>query len=191
MLSNKVKLPVFALGWMLCALVAANAQEAINPEKRALVKELYTLLHMDKQMEQILEQMQSVLPNMIDQTSSDLSDLKPEDQAEMKKLLAGSSARLYSRMREEISKRLDLAAITEQMFVPVYAKYFSEDDLRALITFYKSPTGQKMVALTPTLFRESMQQVAELLMPKLMPLTREIFEEEKQRVLKELKQRRN
>lgn len=41
--------------------------------------------------------------------------------------------------------------------VPVYAKYYTEEDLDQLITFYKTPIGRKLIAVTPQIVQESMQ----------------------------------
>jgi len=41
--------------------------------------------------------------------------------------------------------------------IPVYAKYFTSDELKELINFYKSPIGTKNLSLTPVLMTEVMQ----------------------------------
>ena len=38
--------------------------------------------------------------------------------------------------------------------VPVYDKYYSADEVKALIKFYESPLGQKMASTQPKLSRE-------------------------------------
>src|SRR5215831_6951697 len=40
--------------------------------------------------------------------------------------------------------------------VPIYAEHFTTDDVNALIQFYKTPIGRKLVAETPGLMRECM-----------------------------------
>ena len=41
--------------------------------------------------------------------------------------------------------------------IPIYAKYFSEDDILQLIAFYETPLGQKMIEVMPQLTMDSMQ----------------------------------
>ena len=41
--------------------------------------------------------------------------------------------------------------------VPVYAKYFTHDDVRALLTFYGSDVGKKTVAVMPMALQEGAQ----------------------------------
>jgi uncharacterized protein len=42
------------------------------------------------------------------------------------------------------------------LVVPIYAKHFSDDEVKELIKFYKSPIGQKLVREQPQMMRESM-----------------------------------
>jgi len=44
--------------------------------------------------------------------------------------------------------------IIEQL-IPLYDKHFSEDELKACITFYSSPEGQKLLQTIPVLMQES------------------------------------
>jgi uncharacterized protein len=41
------------------------------------------------------------------------------------------------------------------MIIPVYAKHFSENEVKELISFYKTPIGQKMVEKLPLISQES------------------------------------
>lgn len=49
---------------------------------------------------------------------------------------------------------LDLDSFVE-MFIPLYDKYFTHDEIRGLLEFYESPVGRKMLAVTPDLTQES------------------------------------
>ncbi len=42
------------------------------------------------------------------------------------------------------------------LYIPIYAKYYSESDLDELIKFYKTPVGQKMISIMPALMQDSM-----------------------------------
>jgi hypothetical protein len=42
------------------------------------------------------------------------------------------------------------------MIIPIYDKYFSDDDIRQLITFYNTPVGKKLVENLPAITQESM-----------------------------------
>ena len=52
-------------------------------------------------------------------------------------------------------KDIDVQELISKM-VPLYDKYYSLDDLKAVNAFYSSPAGQRLVAVTPQLMSESM-----------------------------------
>ncbi|MCW3466046.1 DUF2059 domain-containing protein [Chitinophaga nivalis] len=41
--------------------------------------------------------------------------------------------------------------------IPIYAKYYTTEDIDELIRFYKTPVGQKAIQVTPLLMQESME----------------------------------
>jgi len=43
------------------------------------------------------------------------------------------------------------------MFIPVYEKFYSDNEVRELIQFYQSPIGKKVISNTPLIMQESMQ----------------------------------
>ncbi|WP_294293838.1 DUF2059 domain-containing protein [uncultured Chryseobacterium sp.] len=44
-----------------------------------------------------------------------------------------------------------------KLYIPIYAKYYSESDLDELIRFYKTPLGQKIITNTPLIMKESVE----------------------------------
>ena len=45
----------------------------------------------------------------------------------------------------------------QKMLVPVYKKYFTPEEVKAIIAFYESPVGKKLAGQTPQITTESMQ----------------------------------
>ncbi|RXR16216.1 DUF2059 domain-containing protein [Flavobacterium amnicola] len=43
------------------------------------------------------------------------------------------------------------------LYVPIYDKYYTEEDLENLVKFYKSPTGKKVTSIMPQMMNESME----------------------------------
>ncbi|MDF5729025.1 MAG: DUF2059 domain-containing protein [Rhizonema sp. PD38] len=42
-----------------------------------------------------------------------------------------------------------------QQLIPIYSKYYSDEDIKGLITFYQTPLGKKTIMLLPQLSQES------------------------------------
>jgi hypothetical protein len=57
---------------------------------------------------------------------------------------------------EKFKSEIDSADLVTPI-IPVYLKYYTENDLDQLIAFYKTPVGQKIISVTPQLMLESMK----------------------------------
>lgn len=44
-----------------------------------------------------------------------------------------------------------------KMVIPIYDKYYSEQEITQMIAFYQTPLGKKMILTTPQIMQESMQ----------------------------------
>ena len=56
----------------------------------------------------------------------------------------------------ELRILFNISGIVQQL-IPVYDKYYSSEELREIIVFYKTPAGQKMIQVTPQIINEFMQ----------------------------------
>lgn len=56
----------------------------------------------------------------------------------------------------EIKKEVNPEGISN-LYIPIYDKYYTEEDLDNLIKFYQSPTGKKVTSVMPEMLNESME----------------------------------
>ena len=54
-----------------------------------------------------------------------------------------------------------------ERLVPIYDKYFSEQELIEIIQFYESPTGQKFMQKVPDIMKDAVQVAAQYLQEKM------------------------
>jgi hypothetical protein len=66
---------------------------------------------------------------------------------------------------------------------PVVDKYYTEDDLKNLIAFYKSPTGRKVLEVMPQMMGDIMVRTNEIIKPRFDEISRQILDEEKKKRL--------
>jgi hypothetical protein len=167
----------------------AHAQASLTPEKKALIKELLGLLNSGNAAEaisiQFLEQFQQSAIILI---KSDLREwLQGQKFAPAeKKLLEGemgkSAHRILTRLRAEFPKRIDMGEILEVVTVEVYNKYFTEAEVKDLIAFYKTPTGQKFIKILPQISAELLPRIRQLMDPVANLLTIELLADELKRL---------
>jgi len=104
-------------------------------------------------------------------------------------LIASAGADESSALAEELMEAMEKTAalMTEAMswdnmkdeYTAIYTDVFTEEELTGLVSFYKSPIGQKFVAKQPELMQRSMQISQKLmagLMPKIKALKKETGE---------------
>lgn len=49
---------------------------------------------------------------------------------------------------------MDMGSLTEEI-IPLYDKYYTLEELKAINAFYQSPVGQKVLSTSPQIFQES------------------------------------
>jgi hypothetical protein len=84
-----------------------------------------------------------------------IQEKMPEATPEQKK-------KLREMMDEVMRESLGPAAINEMLeaTVPVYQRHLTKADMDAMVAFYSSPVGQKILHEQPTMIQESMEASA-------------------------------
>lgn len=77
-------------------------------------------------------------------------------------------ARSSSQDAQKVKDLVNVNDILKQL-VPVYDRYYSEEDLKDLIAFYESPLGQKVMRVTPLLMKDTLQATLEYFKNKVTP----------------------
>jgi uncharacterized protein len=182
---------IIRMGLVLCVIlcgltVRAGAQQQqeqqLTPEKRALIKELQDAINapgsVQAVMDAILSQSEESSEQIINESISEIEGLTQQEKEELRQKTASSSARINKRFRELLPQRIDLPKALADISYSVYDRYFTEEEIKALIAFYRSPVGKKSIEVMPKLFADSMTQAAEILTPKVKQLIKEITDEE-------------
>lgn len=100
--------------------------------KQESIKQLFKLMKTDSLYDKMME---SIVPTIMQQAGKDASD--PEVAATMKKALDAMKPIMNKMLNEDM--------------VAIYDKYFTESEIKDYIVFYKSPSGQKFVNVTPSM----------------------------------------
>ena len=129
-------MPIRSIAVILgCAALCSvgSAVRADEKSHRAAVLELCDVMHMERSMQ---ESMKGMIEMQIQQ--------------------APEMARARPQLQQFFDKYLSWASLKED-FVKLYQETFSEPELRQLIAFYKTPTGQKAVLQMPALMQRGAQ----------------------------------
>jgi len=141
---------------VLAASSVSSAEEALTDAKRADIERLL-------QMTDALKIGRMFASTVTQQFERTLRQLRPDIPAE-----------LFGVVGEEVQKTIDESMVAQGGFmdqvIPLYHRYFSHDDIKAMLAFYATPAGQKTISVMPQMAQESMalgQQWAQRLSPVL------------------------
>lgn len=165
--------------------VAVIAQAPPSESKNKLVTELVQVMKMDRQfpemMDTMLKGMESTYPIGFE-AAVDSMNLSPE-QKKAAKATAGDRFIAFSqKFRKRMAEAIDYNKYIREAIYPLYDKFYSEQELRDLIAFYRTPTGQKVVDTLPALLTESNIAAKEKFLPQLLPLIEALLKEEFQQI---------
>jgi uncharacterized protein len=158
-----------ALGLAGCGV---NAQDAA---RRALAEELLNEMNMKETMEQSFAMMKKMMPAQIEQ----MEKTRPaSEQAKTSSSTAKQNTKMMGKMMDAMAQEMSWDKIKED-YITVYAETFTEEELRGLVAFYKSPAGKALVKKQPEIMRRSMELSRKMMakvMPQIQAMTKEMIE---------------
>ena len=124
---------------------AAKSTTGIDPAKEAAIRKLFEIQGINKSFQQIVTTM---LNNMRPMMNSSLPPGEYRD-----KLLDLFSERFQSKLRVEQFVNLT---------IPIYDKYFTQDEIEGLTKFYQTSLGKKVITVLPQVLVESQTESMKL-----------------------------
>lgn len=178
---KKFTLTIFMLACVMFA--QASAQTGSASEKQTAVKELVSLISGDNKIEEMMNAMVPQLQAQQDATLKAALDALTDLTAAEKQALADSIAgdRKYSvkRLMDRMLQKINMNELMNEIAYTVYDKHFTLAEIKDLIAFYKTPTGQKSLKMMTPLLTDTMTAVQEHVMPKMMIVIKEIMDEDR------------
>jgi len=131
--------------------IAAQQTPADTPATKEDVQRYLQIMHSREMMAKMVEAMSKPMHQMVhDQYLKDKDKLPPDCEARMNK------------MTDDMFKTMPWDDMLDAM-APVYQKHFTKGDVDALVAFYSTPTGQKLIKELPEITAEAMQEITPLL----------------------------
>jgi len=129
------------IGW---TQQASSDNDAATKED---IEKLFTALH-------LRDMMQNVMAASFQQSRQIAHDtIKKKDPNVTEDQLKRMDASI-----DNFAKSLNLSGMLDDM-IPVYQRHLDKQDVKAMLAFYDSPTGQKMLREQPAMMAEGMQAI--------------------------------
>lgn len=155
--------------WMLLGLLslapAAGAQQALTPTDDT-VRELLEVTQMRRMVDEAAVQMSRFYDQAY--TSAFGEEPTADEHADMER----SKGRMKKLLEDEMSWE-----VMAPIYGEVYRQSFTDEELKALVAFYRTPTGQALIAKQP-LVLENLLKAMQARMQVIMPRIQQEIEEE-------------
>ena len=145
--------------FILCSV--ANADQV---SKRAITEELLKVTNVEQTKKLLFGQMRTIMEQEFTKMGA------PED---MRPILDKYTNKILKLVQD---------SIRQEDYVSIYMQTFSEEELKALVAFYKSPVGQAYIKKMPILIQKSsemMQKQMPQILKKVKNITDEMIQEMK------------
>jgi hypothetical protein len=139
-------LAVFAC-LIFASVSLAQQSGADAPASKADIDRYFESVHVRELARQTLNAMLAQMHEMVHEQMKTVPNLPADAEARMNKSM------------DDMIASMPLDDMLDAM-VPVYQKHLTKGDVDALVAFYSSPTGKKILTEMPTITSESMQAIS-------------------------------
>jgi hypothetical protein len=133
--------------------LAAQATESVPTE--ASIRELLTVTNVQKLLDQMIPQMDAMMQKAMAEALKG-QPVSPEAQ----KMIDRSRADAMTMMKEELAW-----SKLEPMYVRVYQKSLTQDEVTGMVALYKTPAGQAMITKMPLVMQNTMAEMQTMMAP--------------------------
>ena len=180
------KLRIISIVLLIAILGLAKPSDA--SQKEELIRSLMTdmnIVEMTKQSTEVMMQQMKLI------MASQLSALSPtygsgENKEKAMALIKKSINSMISKMSDQYMQQMDFEALVEQVYIPVYDKYYTKNEIEDLSKFYRSSTGKKTLETMPALLAETMEKAAVIIQPLMVKISTAVRAEETKVLIEQL-----
>ena len=143
---------------------------APDPATVAAVNELLTAMKYREVMTASFIKLEQDMPEMMTQGVAASLEKNTKLTPEQKKKAADKAAKEIPSVAATFGATFRDPKLMDELLaeiVPLYARYFSVEELKQMAAFYRTPAGAKMLFLTPRISHEALQISQKVVMPKI------------------------
>jgi uncharacterized protein len=149
----------------MCGYVGAQQNPADAPATKEEIQKYLQVMHS-----------RDMMTKMVDAMSKPMHEMMHEQYLKGKDRLPADFEARMNKMMDDMMKSFPWDEMLEAM-VPVYQKHLTKGDVDALVAFYSTPTGQKLIKEMPEITAEAMQQMMPLMRKSIDAMTQRMQEE--------------
>lgn len=166
----------------LSSAVFSQQTTEVSADKKTVISEIIVVTKADVQSKEIIEkmfaQMEAMYPAIIDSIIEKREGISEAEKAKIKNELTEKHAEFSKKFNQKFVAAINFQDYINEVFYPLYDKFFTVEELKQLLAFYKSPIGQKFNSILPEFSGESIKLAQNYLLPRVDGIMKEIMSEE-------------
>jgi uncharacterized protein len=140
----------------------------------------------EKMISLMTDQMKKAFEHSLNTMIVNQPSLSSTDKADAIMLINKTINNFVTRYRRELKEVMPYSEMEKVVYAPILTDHFSAEELKQMISFYKSPIGEKYIKLMPLIMEQSMAKTNELYFSKISKLSETIAEEEIEKLKSEI-----
>jgi hypothetical protein len=157
-MTNRIPI-IVVLSWSIALSVGFAAD---NPPSVASIKQLLEVTQAHKLLDAVMAQTDALMKKAMEQATQG-QKISPEVQKDIDR----RQSELVTVMKEEL-----VWEKLEPMYVRIYQKSFTQQELDGMIAFYQTPIGQAMLNKMPVVMQNTMNEMQQLMQPMMQRIGR-------------------
>ena len=145
-----------------CAIAVSIACAADTPPSEASIKELLEVTHAHKLLDTMMSQMDTILKTAMDQATQ--GQPVPSE-------VKNQIAQFETEMKVATKEMLDWRKL-EPMYVRIYQKSLTQQDVDGMVAFYQTPSGQALINKMPLVMENTMTEMQQMMQPMMQRIRR-------------------
>ncbi|MEJ2361652.1 MAG: DUF2059 domain-containing protein [Gammaproteobacteria bacterium] len=156
------------LKYSLLVFLFSSSVAMAAPASDSSVKQLLSVMHS----RQLLDGMRSRVGGVMDNAAKQaLGGKKPT--AKQEKAIKRMKSRMVALMQKTLSwKKL------EPVYIRLYKQSFTDQEVKGMLAFYKTPTGQAVIKKMPGLIQQTMREIQKMtygMMPQMQKIQKDFL----------------
>lgn len=183
------------LGVVLVLAVVSVSQavssEALTEADRQIYLDLFDATNAESQYQEMMNRLFYKFNNSLKQglyhAAGNSDQVTQENSVEVELLLERILLRMSSVYRAEVNEIMPFKDLVENVYIPLYSKYFTNEEVKAITAFFKSPAGLKFALKGPSIMQQTAAEIEIRYEEKLLQASNKIQEEGLEELEKQLK----
>lgn len=166
----------------LSSIAFSQQETEVSADKKAVIAEIIIVTKADVQSKEIIEkmlaQMETMYPVIIESLIAKQEGMSEAEKSKIKAELIEKNATFNKKFTQKFVGAINFQDYINEVFYPLYDKFFTVEELKQLLAFYKSPIGQKFNSISPEFSAESIKMAQNYLLPRIDGIMKELMTED-------------